>query len=184
MKVIIMKQVLLVPRHRAFGSQAHLSISQLISKTKQFESLLTYLTQSRISLSNHRRTEIPTSPSSLPYDILLNIVKYVDWKTTVTLSATSKLLKECVEGFGPKLGNLHLQKYDAASEFFFAYEDGDNLVKMKIHRRDFYYNPSSDTRHYAFKFNIRYPGVRLNFFVPMLEFIALSSDAAELKEEK
>jgi hypothetical protein len=147
--------------------------------------MITFLTQSRTSLARHR-TRTPTSPSSLPYDILLNIVKYVDWKTTVTLSATSKLLRECVERLGPKLGDFQLLKYDARSEHFLACRDGDKLVKIIIQHNDPNYfnvrsNRDSDPTGIPYLFNvkIRYPGVRQNAFIPPLRVI-VSSDAAEL----
>jgi hypothetical protein len=137
--------------------------------------MITFLTRSRTSLANHR-TRIPTSPSSIPYDILLNIVKYVDWKTTVTLSATSKLLRECVERLGPKLGNFQLLKYDADSESFLACQDGDKFVKIKIQR---YYTLRSNPRSYLFNLKIRYPGVRQKAFISPFRVIVLGSDPAE-----
>lgn len=123
--------------------------------------MITYFTQSRTSLANHR-TQTLTNPSSLPYDILLNIVKYVDWETTIILSATSKLLRECVERLGPKLGNFQLLKYDAHSRVFLACRDGDDLVKINIQPRSNYY------RSYLFSVKIRYPGVRQQAFIPQL----------------
>jgi hypothetical protein len=139
--------------------------------------MITYLTQSRTSLANHRsdRTRIPTSPSSLPYDILLNIIKYVDWETADTLCATSKLLRECVERLGPKLGNFQLLKYDANSEMFLACRNGDNLVKIGI-----YLGYNDPRPAYPFDVKIRYPGVRQKAFIPPLCVIVLSSDPVEL----
>ena len=95
--------------------------------------MITYFIKSRTFLANHR-TQTPTSPSLLPYDILLNIVKYVDRETRFALSATSKLLRECIERVGPKLGNFQLLKYDADSKNFIAWRDGDDLVQIKICR--------------------------------------------------
>ena len=142
--------------------------------------MITYFTRSRTSLANHR-TKTPTSPSSLPYDILLNIVKYVDWETTLTLSATSKLLRECVERLGPKLGNFQLLKYDAHSKKFLARRDGDALVEIKIQRFNAGSN-GSDLSEFLFIAKIRYPGVRQQAFIPPLIVIVLNSDSAKMKE--
>jgi len=136
--------------------------------------MITYLTRSRTSLANHR-VQTPTSPSSLPYDILLNIVKYVDWETTVTLSATSKLLRECVERLGPKLGNFQLLKYDAHSKIFLACRDGDALVKITILLFNELY-VRSDFSGLLFTVKIRYPGVRQQGFIPQLTVGELNSD--------
>jgi hypothetical protein len=138
--------------------------------------MIAYFTQSRTSLANHR-TRTPTSPSSLPYDILLNIVKYVDWETTITLSATSKLLRECVERLGPKLGNFQLLKYDAHSRDFLACRDGDTFVKIKI--EDF--DDEFDLSESLFIVKIRYPGVRQQAFIPPLSVNELNSDSESLK---
>ena len=108
--------------------------------------MITYFTQSRTSLANHR-TQTPTSFSSLPYDILLNIVKYVDWETTVTLSATSKSLRECVERLRPRLGNFQLLKYD--------------LVKINI-------QSPSKVEFDLFVVKMCYPKVRQQAFIPRL----------------
>ena len=125
--------------------------------------MITFFTQSRTSLANHR-TQTPTSPSSLPYDILLNIVEYVDWKTTITLSASSKLLRECVERLGPRLGNFQLLKYVADSKTFLACRDGDALVNVDIQ--------PSHNRSNLFIVKIRYPGVRQKAFIPRLRVMS------------
>ena len=137
--------------------------------------MITYFTQSRTSLTNHR-TQTPTSPSSLPYDILLNIVKYVDWETIITLSATSKLLRECVERLGPRLGNFQLLKYDAHSRDFLACRDGDDLVKIKIQ----HFNDGYDLSESLFIVKIRYPGVRQQAFIPPMSVNELTSGSANL----
>ena len=137
--------------------------------------MIIYLTQSRTSLANHR-TQTLTSPSSLPYDILLNIVKYVDWETTITLSATSKLLRECVERLGPKLGVFQLLKYDADSRTFLAYRDGDTLVTIKIQHFDNGYDLSES----LFTVKICYPGVRQQGFIPPLSVDEFNSRSANL----
>ena len=125
--------------------------------------MITYFTRSRRSLA-YRRVQTLASPSSLPYDILLNIVKYVDWETTLTLSASSKLLRECVERLGPKLGNFQLLKYDAHSKNFLACRDGDDLVKIEIQ----HFDAKSDLSEFLFVMRIRYPGVRQHAFFPPL----------------
>ena len=134
--------------------------------------MITYFTRSRTSLANHR-TQTPTSPSSLPYDILLNIVKYADWETTITLSATSKLLIECVERLGPKVGNFQLLKYDAHSNTFLASRDGDDHVKIKIQLCNDISNISI--------VKIRYPAVQQQGFIPLLGVEVLDSESAELQ---
>jgi hypothetical protein len=126
--------------------------------------MITYFTQSRRSLAYHR-TQTPTSPSSLPYDILLNIVKYVDWETTITLSAASKLLRECVGKLGPKLGNFQLLKYDADLKNFLACRDGDDLVKINF---KFNWEHHSNGEYDLFNVKIRYPGVRQQAFIPQI----------------
>ena len=137
--------------------------------------MITYLTRSRTSLAHHR-TQTPTTPSSLPYDILLNIVKYVDWETTITLSATSKLLRECVERLGTKLGNFQLLKYNAHTNSFLACRDGDDLVKINI--LPCYHRDVTD----LFIVKIRYPGVRQQAFIPPLRIKLLgTSESAELQ---
>lgn len=85
------------------------------------------------------------------------IVKYVDRETTVTLSATSKLLRECVERLGPKLGSFRLLKYDANSPNVLACRDGDALVKIYIQ----HYDPESCLSEFLFILKkIRYPKAR------------------------
>ena len=127
--------------------------------------MITYFTKSRTSLANHR-TQTPTSLSPIPYDILLTIVKYVDLETTITLSATSKLLRECVERLGPRIGNFRLLKYNADSKDFVACQDGDDLVKIRILH-------SHLGSHYLL--NIRYPGVRQQEFIPPVNVEVLNS---------
>ena len=137
--------------------------------------MIAYFTQSRTSLANHRPQTL-TSSSSLPYDILLNIVKYVNWETTITLSATSKLLRECVERLGPKLGKFQLLEYDAHSRNFLVSLDGDDCV-TKIRIRHLDVGPD------LFIVKIRYPGVRQQGFIPSLSVLVLSTmtDLAELE---
>ena len=139
--------------------------------------MITYFTRSRRSLANHR-TQTPTSPSSLPYDILLNIVKYADSETAVKLSATSKLLKECVERLGPKLGKFQLLKYDTHLKNFLACWDGDVPVKLKIQNSDAGFE-GSDLPEFLFIVKIRYPGVRQQAFIPSLSVKVLNGDFAE-----
>ena len=138
--------------------------------------MITYFTQSRKSLANHR-PQTPISPSSFPYDILLNIVKYVDWETTITLSATSKLLRECIERLGPKLGNFRLLKYDADLKNFLACRDGDDLVRVEINCGDgnSLLPSRSNARSDLFNVKIRYPGVRQRAFIPPIRVKELKS---------
>ena len=138
--------------------------------------MITYIAQSRTTLANHR-PEALTIPSSLPYDILLNIVKYVDQETTITLSATSKLLRHCVERLGPKLGNIQLLKYDAHSGKFLACRDGDTLVKIKIRLHSIFRRAESFTLYIV---KIRYPGVRHHAFIPALSIDELNNDSVQV----
>ena len=138
--------------------------------------MISYFTQSRRSLAKDR-IRTPSSPSSLPYDILLNIVEYADWKTTISLSATSKLLRECVERLGPKLGNFRLLKYDVDLKNFLACRDGDDLVKVEINRlpENHHYRAKVRSESDLFNIKIRYPGVRQRAFIPMIHVTELNS---------
>jgi len=129
--------------------------------------MIAHLARSRSLLANLRRAQnVTRSRSILPFDILMDIVEYVDWETAVVLSATSKVLRDCVEKARPKCGELNLLEYVGPGTFIGRVGDG-RLVEVKLEQHDYGQNNTSS----SFLTVMRYPGVRQRDLVSVVDLL-------------
>jgi len=148
-----------------FTSSNYEADDQTIPTPGVFAMIAQFTRSRKLLASLHRAQDVTKCGFILPYDVLVDIVEYVDWETAIVLSATSKVLRDCVERASPKCGPLHLLEYVGPNTFIGRVIDG-RLAEIKFQEQDDESNSPS-----SFLTVIRYPGVQQRDFIPTIELI-------------